>query len=222
MRLCEEHQHLPEITFIDKRQAFLIRRTLPRVPNCVDIASQDDSENEEDVAEELEWPFEDDTDETLADEQHEEITDEQRKEEDEHEVSADDLTKIPCSDVVDLESLNDFTEPKHNAPVNDYPNIAEQNILAVREQHLTDLHMTTSSYLHQIATNLRSYQNIKAPETAGLISNLESLVNSAPYMDALAQVSQLSPKIKRQAEAAGFYPLEVEKKQRRHQSFSSF
>jgi len=210
------------ITFIDKCQAFLIRRTLPRVPNCVDVVSQDDSEGEEDAAGELEWPFEDDTDETLAEEQHEEITDEQRTEEGEHEVSAEDLTKIQCPDIIDLEILNNFVVPRCNTPVNDHPNIAEQNTLAVREQHLTDLHITTSSYLYQLTTNLRSYQKIGAPETVGLISSLEGLVNSVPYTEALAQVSQLSPKIKRTSEVAEFYPLDVEKKQRRHQSFASF
>ena len=79
--------------------------------------SLDDSESEEDVAGELEWPFEDDTDETLADEQHEEITDEQRKEEGGHEVSAEDLTEIRCPDIIDLEILNDFTVPRCNTPV---------------------------------------------------------------------------------------------------------
>jgi SWIM zinc finger len=225
LRLQAEHQYLPAITFINKHQAFLIRCSLPRTPSCIDVVSQDDKEAEEEIAEELDWPFEDDTGETTADEQQEEITDEGHGEESEHEDGVKNLTGFQDLNIIELEVLSNFTGPRGNIQididVNEHPSIADQNAKAVREQHLTHLHLTTTSFLHQLKTNLRSYQKIKAPETADLISNLENVVNSTPYTEALSQVSQLIPKTKRMAEDTGFYPLDVEKKQRRHQSFTS-
>ena len=223
LRLQAEHQHLPAITFINKHQAFLIRRSLPQTPSCIDVVSQDDGEAKEDIAEELDWPFEDDTGEMMAGEQQDEITDEGRNEEGEHEDSVKDLTGLQDPDIIELDVLSNFTGPTDNIQVNvnKHLSITDQNTKAVREQHLTHLHLTTSSFLHQLKTNLRSYQKIEAPETADLISNLENVINSPPYMKALSQVSQLVPKTKRTAEVTGFYPLDVEKKQRRHQSFAS-
>ena len=95
----------------------------------------------------------------------------------------------------------------------------EQNAAAMRQQQLTDLRLSISADLHQLRANLHDLRQIGAPETANLIRHLETFIKTDSYEEAIEEVKKLGP-TKRVSEVS-VYPLSLEKKQRRHHSYSS-
>jgi SWIM zinc finger len=220
LRLQEHYSHFPQITFISKHQAWLIRRKVPRTPGQqgIELDSEMAEHTIDDQPEDLNWAFE-------SVSENGDKTGDHQQEEDETELnlSADG----PSAEIVDLATLNSFILK----PVNENEQTLIDNTItmteqtaAVRDQHLTSLHNTTSANLHQLSDNLREYKRIAAPETEVLTSALEMLIESRAFINAIQEVSKFQNRIKRapKANSFGYFDLDVEKKRPRIQSHSSF
>jgi len=225
--LREKDQRLPEIMFVDKQRAYLIRRTLPRVPTYVQANATLEANFQADVDDDCDNV--DDADDADSMDGLESEFEEELKVNNEQQEEANlcstmsDTSNIQNSYIIELETLNNSTAPESgsNHQYCAYESLEKQNATAVREQHLTDLRISTSSSLHQLRVNLRAFQKIGAPETASLISHLKSFIETDSYEEAIAEVSKLGPNCKRTSEVSGVYPLSPEKKQRRRESYLS-